>query len=178
MAKVKWNAKQAELSFAPTSSITLDGSTTYDSQFNSAGETVITAYAKDITVTPPELSTELIHTLGSDAQSFQNSYVEEKPAAMAKVEGTLVMQGDEIFETMFTGTANVTGYMDYYINTGQRNAYDIFVHFSDGTDEIAVVLHDGFINLGDRKPTAVDGHWEQGFSFTCRPNDYREQFKD
>lgn len=175
-SKVKWNAKQAEVQFLASESITLDSSTTYKTQFTS-GETV-TAYMKDLTITPPELTTELVHTMGSDAQYFQNSYIEEKPAGMAKLEGTLIMQGDELFEQFFTGATNVTGYTDYYINTTQRNNKSMLVLFDDGTDEIAIVLHEGFINLGERKPTAVDGHWEQSFTFTCRPNDYREQFKD
>jgi len=176
MAQVKWAAKQATVKFIDDSSVTLDSSTKYDTQFSSGTE--VTAYMKDATITPPELTVEPIHTLGSDSNGFQNAYTEEKPAGMAMLSGTMVMQGDEIFETWFTGATNATGYTDYMYNSDKRSEKAVLVKFSDSTDEVDIVLKTAFIKLGERKPTGVDGHWEQAFEAKCLAANYREQFKD
>ena len=176
MAKVKWAAKQATVKFIDDASITLDSSTSYSSQFSSGTE--VTSYMKDVTVTPPELSVEPINTLGSDTNGFQNAYTEEKPAGMAVISGTLVMQGDEVFETFFTSATNASGYTDYMYNSDKRNEKAMLVNFDDSTDEVDIVFKTAFMKLGERKPTGTDGHWEQSFEAKCLASNYREQFKD
>jgi hypothetical protein len=176
MAKIKWRAKKAKLYVATSSSITLDSSTKYATLFGTTTE--YTAYIKDITITPPEMEVELVHTLGEDANKFQNSYDEEKPATMAKLSATLVMQGDEIFENGMTGAVKVTGYKDYMYNPDQRSNKSYLVLFDDAVDEIAIVFKDAYVKFGERKITGVDGHWEQAVELITNPANYREQFKD
>jgi hypothetical protein len=178
MTQIKWRAAKAKLYAATDASISLDTSTSYKSQFSTANATEYTAYLKDITITPPEMNVELINTLGEDSNGFQNSYEEIKPSTMAKLTATLVMQGDEIFETGLTGTTFTSGYTDYLYNNSKRTNKAYSVLFDDGTDEINCVFKTGYVKLGERKSTGTDGHWEQSIEIVCNPANYREQFKD
>jgi hypothetical protein len=179
MAKVKWNARKAEVSIAISSSISIDSSATaYPAQFVAASATNASAYIKDVSITPPEMEVEIVHTLGQDTNLFQNSYDEEKPSGMAKMTATLIMQGDEIFETGMTGVTQVSGFTDYMYNPDKRDNKSYLVNFNDNTDTVSILFHDAYIKLGERKPTGIDGHWEQSIELICSPQNYREQFKD
>ena len=179
MTKIKWLAKKGQLYLVPNADITLDSSTTYAAQVTaSTSEQAVSAYIKDISITPPEMAVDLVHTTGEDANGFQNSFDEEKPSTQAKLTATLVMQGDEIFETGLTGTTNATGYTDYMYNSSKRANLAYVVEFNDTVDEINIVLKDGYVKLGERKITGADGHWEQAIEVICSPQNYREQFKD
>jgi len=180
MAKVKWLARKAKLYACQDAAITLDGTTnTYKEQFLAAsGSADYSAYIKDISVTPPEMEVELIHTLGETAKGFQNTFLEEKPETMAKLTATLIMQGDEVFESGMTGAAGKSGYTDYMYNTTKRKDMAYLVNFTDTVDEVSLVFKGGILKLGERKPTGIDGHWEQAIEIMCTPDDYREQFKD
>jgi hypothetical protein len=179
MTKIKWLAKKGQLWTTPNADIALDSSTTYAAQVTaSSSEASISAYIKDISITPPEMAVDLVHTTGEDANGFQNSFDEEKPSTQAKLTATLIMQGDEIFELGMTGTALAAGYTDYMFNSSKRTNLAYVLKFSDLVDEISIVLKNGYVKLGERKITGADGHWEQSIEVICSPSNYREQFKD
>lgn len=180
MAKIKWLAKKAKLYSCEDASITLDGTaSSFEEQFIAgSGSADYSAYIKDVSITPPEMDIELVHTLGEDSNKFQNNFIEEKPSGMATLTATLVMQGDEVFENAMIGQAGKSGYTDYMYNSSKRADKAFMVLFKDDTDEVALVFKNAFIKLGERKITGIDGHWEQDIEIICPPNSYREQFKD
>jgi len=176
MAKVKWQARQAVIKFEDDASITLDASAALDTQF--ASGTAITAYMKDVTITPPEMEVEEIKTMGKDSDGFQNSYMEQKPEGLAMISGTLIMQGDEVLETAMTAITTGGSYTTYGYNVEKRSTKSFLVNLDDSTDEVNIVFKSAYLKFGERKPTGTDGHWEQSFEAKCLASNYREQFKD
>lgn len=180
MANIKWRASKGKVWQVLNTDLELDGTTSsYMAQVTAAtAEVEMTAYLKDVTITPPEMEVELVNTMGEDSNGFQNSYEEEKPSTMATLTATLIMQGDEIFETGMTSAAGATGYSDYIFNANKRDNKSYVVNFDDTVDEISVVFYNSYVKLGERKPTGMDGHWEQSIELKVSPQGYREQFKD
>ena len=138
------------------------------------------ANAKNITIVEPEGTVDKIDLLGEDANNFQNAQLDKKPFGLAKISGTLILDGDEVLETYAygSGTTISTTHTRYQAGDGSRTACAFLVNLDDGTKEVNIVLNNAYITkLGDRKITA-DGHWEQDFEAACLPSDYYVEYKD
>ena len=104
-----FHAKQVLVKMGLNSSIpsitTAGNLTTF---FASAGTaTAIEGKLKDISITESAVDVDKLDFLGTDSNGFQNAEVEEKPAGMVEISGTLVLDGDELIETFMSDAGTV-----------------------------------------------------------------------
>ena len=104
MAKV-WFAKEAVVKIDLAANVTITTAALLDSFFS--GATAIEGVMKDITITEPFIDVDKIDLHGTDGSGFQNGELEEKPAALCEISGTLILPGDEVIESFLydAGTA-------------------------------------------------------------------------
>jgi len=178
MVKV-WYARDSVVKVAEAiSSIPTDAALDTATEWSSGY--ALHAVGKNITITEPEGSIDKIDLLGEDANNFQNAELDKKPFGLAKISGTLILDGDETLETYAygSGTTISTTHTRYQAGDGSRTACAFLVNLDDGTNEVNIVLNNAYITkIGDRKITA-DGHWEVDFEAVCLPKDYYVEFKD
>jgi hypothetical protein len=179
MAKV-WKAREASVKILPAASVTISGTGTSLATYFTSGSS-IDADMKGVEITEPELSVEKIDLLGNDTNGFQNADVEEKPAGMAKLTGTLVLRGDESaieLNSYESGTSVASTYTRYQVSNGTRKKIAVLVTLDDGTDGVYVALADAFITTKDVKLTGADGHFERSVEITTLPKNYYLEFKN
>lgn len=182
MSKV-WRANHVTIKVDAAADVSIDTNNELSSFFGSA--TAITGYCKSVEITPPEGPVDKIDLLG-ETSNFQNAELHEKPFGLAKMTGTLLMQGDEIFETYYGGagtsltSASYTRYQYGSSESGKTRAdIAIVAYLDDGTDAVEVCLDNAKITkLSPRRISGADGHWEQDFEIICLAKDYREDIKD
>lgn len=177
MSEITFHARQCEFKYLTAATIV--SSTKLEDVF-SAG-TAFSGHIKDVSISPPEGDVEVVNFLG-ETSGFQNQKFELKPFSEASISGTLVVDSDEILESLAygSGTASASGYTRYRVGDGNRvNTGAILALLNNGTDEVAVVLDNLYITkLGDLSPTGTDGHWEIEFSAKCLAKDFYIEFKD
>ena len=189
MATTIIRARQATLKFA-TSAVTFDTGTALNAE--TFGTTIVTA--KNLTLTKPKSEPKQIDLLGETAVTigsnvprtgtFQNAVMDEGAYTGAMLKGTALLRGDEDFELLATGTGTaITGaltrysYGDSTATTGARNiASAVLIDLYNGSERMSAVMVKSRINIGDRKPTGTDGHWEVDFELTCLPEEYADEF--
>jgi len=179
MVVTKIPARNATIKFS-TSAITFDTGTA----LNAETYATIVVSAKNVTVTIPKSEVELVPLLGETAQSIganipvattaQNVILDEKNYSMGQISGTLVLRGDEDFETLIfgAGTAITGGYTRYGMGDsviGRVKVGALLVDLYNGSERISVVMCNIYMNLGDLKPTGADGHFEVDFDGACLP---------
>lgn len=177
MASIKFHARQCSFKYA--NSISIDTSGPLDGDFS--GGTAISGSTKDLTLTVPEGAVEMENFLGEDANGFQNAKFNESAFAEGMAEGTFVVEGDEILESLAfgSGTAVTGGFTRYQPGDGSRVLTGaLLLNLDNGSEEVNVVLNNVVINIGEIKPTGTDGHWEMGFSAKCLPADFYIEYKD
>jgi len=178
MAKV-WHAREGVIKIDANADISIPAGAALDTVFGSA--TAMQADLKGVEITEPEMAVEKIDLLGDDANSFQNADVEEKPAGMAEISGTMVLRGDETgleIEGYEASSSPGGTHTRYQRSGGNRKKVSILVNLDDSTDEVNIVLADAWITSWDRKLTGADGHWEVTFSATCLAKNYYFEMKD
>jgi hypothetical protein len=181
-----WLAKDCTLKIVDADNIYIDSSTVLSTEFTNAtgGATSFHAYAKDVTITEPEGSVDKIDLVGVDGNSFQNAVLDHKPYGLARITCTMVLDGDESLETFVYGSgtaieAGATDYVRYQAKSANRQPCAILVNLNDGTDEISFVLDEAIIiDLGDRKLSGADGHWEMELEAVCLPKDFYIEYKN
>lgn len=202
MAITKYNAKQATLAYA-TGAITWDTSTTLDAETLTGN----VAEVKDMTLTTPEHTAERIPCLGNVTQTiganartaatvtgvvgavFQNMALCVGTLNNWKLEGTLVLTGDEQFQHILGldgGTAiNATDHRyavgnlhtSFYFAKNQLGTLRVF--WNNGSETNAAALTNVWISkIGDIKPTGADGHYEVTFTAECLPKDGAVEWAD
>ena len=191
MVTTIFRGRQGTLKFA-TSAVTFDTTTALSGE--TFGTTIVSG--KNFTLTPPRSEAKQIDLLGETAVTiganvprtgtFQNVAMDEEAYKGAMLKGTLVLRGDEDFEALAAGTGTaITGgytrysYGDSTATTGARNvATAVLIDLYNGSERFSAVMVKSRINIGDRKPTGPDGHWEVDFDMFCLPEDYAEELLD
>jgi hypothetical protein len=152
-----------------------------------ASGTAFSGLIKDVSVTPPEGSVEVVNFLGEDAAGFQNASFEEKAFSGASIKGTMVLDSIEYIEPLFGGAGTQVAtntYTRYQYGTSASGKTRVKVGaiglaLDNGTKVVGVLLNNVMLTkLGDIKMTGADGHWERDFEGMCLAADYYEDFKN
>jgi len=190
----KFQARHATIAYS-SSAETWDSGT----QLNDEALTANVAEAKDVTVTPPVQSSEQIPLLGATAQTlganhrtsgtatgpvaatFQNAFLQIGNATNWKMEGTLVLTGDEQFVDVLgldsgaqidSNAATRYAVGNIASNDFAKNMLGTMrVFCNNGSEEFTVVMTNVNMVLGAIKPTGADGHFEREFTCECLPKD-------
>lgn len=191
MVVTKFSARTATIKFH-TSAVTFDVSTLLSAETYSGGTI---NEAKNITVAMPKSELELIPLLGETtitigngvpvASMSQNSIIDEKNWTNAVVTGTLVLDGDEILETLTSGSGTAVASNSYkryapgdsVSGKTRITVGALMIDLNNGSEAVTVVLSNVTINLGEVKPTGADGHFEQDFEATCLPEHFAMDYK-
>ena len=173
-----WFPKEGTIKMDAAVSVTISASTVLDTAFSSA--TTVTGQFKDFSMTPGIGDADIIHLLGTTS-SFQNAELEEKPAGICEISGTIVVPGDEIMESEIFGTGTAAGgtHTTYQPGLASRTKLAILLNQDDGTDELNFAVTNAVLTSYEPKFSGADGHLEASVTFKCLPKDfYGPQFKD
>lgn len=190
MAKL-WKPKEIKnIKFALSSAVTITSAAALDTFFigTDAFTDNVQAYAKNVTIVVPEGAIERLDLLGVDSNYFQNAELDMKPFDLGGMSGTLVLQGDEVLETFFYGTATAISttherYQPGKLSSAGRKEISILMNLDDAlggvtTKEVNVVLDKAYITkLGDVKIAGPDGSFEVDFNAVCLPRNFYIEFK-
>lgn len=175
-----FHAKHATVKIDATGDVTLANDTVLDTQFSSG--TTITGQMKDVSVTIPMGDVEKIDLLGTTAQdgtSYQNAELEEKPAGLAEISGTLVLPGDELIESEIFGSGtSATTHTTYEPGQSTKTGVAFLVNVDDGTDEVSFAGNPMYITEYNPSAGSADGHFEVSVTLKALPKNFFMQFKD
>jgi len=178
MANV-WKAANTVCKINTASNVTITSAAVLDSFFSAA--TSIEASMKDVTITEPMGKAEKIDLQGTDSSGYQNAEMEEKPANVAEISGTLILKGDEVIEGFIYGggTAIAGTHTRYSPGLASVPKLAILVNLDDGTDEVSIAMDNVYFTEKDTKISGADSHFEISFTAVCLPRDfYGPEFKD
>jgi len=188
-----WHAKDCQIKVVDADAVTIDSTASLDTAFSNAtnpsAPAIISTYAKDVTITEPEGAIDKIDLIGVDSNSFQNAVLDLKPYGLARLTCTMIIPGDEIGDTdgvttleeyVYTKDPNSpSGYSRYQPKYSGRETVAILVTLNDGVDVVNFVLDNAYIiDLGDRRLSGADGHWEMELEAVCLPKDFYIEYKD
>jgi len=172
--------KNTKVTFA--SGVTIATTGNLESLFSSAVSGVlVTAFTKSVTITPPETAHDLQSFMGADTNNFQNQMLEEKPPGLATMTGTLIMDEDEVLESLLdiSGTVVTGGYTRYQLGNSSSAETDILVQLSGATGAVNIALIDSEITKwGDVRVSGPDGHWEQDITAICLAKNFYWEYQD
>lgn len=174
-----WHAKEAVVKIQLASATTITTSAALDTFFSSG--TAIAGVMKDISITEPMGDVDKLDLLGQDTNGFQNAELEEKPAGMVEVTGTLILPGDEGIEPFIysVGSAINGTHTRYTAGYATRRKLALLLNLDDGTDEVNYAGNNMLPTARDSKVTGADGHFETTITLKCLPRDwYGPEFKD
>lgn len=165
-----WMAKEAIIKFQIAGTIT--AGTALTNSFGSG--TAVQAVMKDITITEPMGDIDKIDLLGTDASGYKNAEVEEKPASLAEVSGTLILPGDITYieSYIYDAGSAYSGFTRFSPGKASRRKLGILLNLTDGTDVVNFVLNNAYPTARDTKVTGADGHFETSFTAKCLPRDF------
>ena len=178
MASKIWFAKESVIKLDLASNISI-GTAALDTYFSTGS--AIQGVMKDITVTEPIPDVDKIDLLGTDSSGFQNAELEEKPAAMVEISGTMILPGDEVSESILYGTSSQTGgtHTRYRSGIATRRKIAFLLNLDDSTDEVNYAGDNMLMTSKDVKVTGADGHYEVSTTIKGLPRDwYGPEFKN
>ena len=166
-----WKAAESVLKVDLASNVTITGAAVLDSFFS--GATAWEGVAKDVTYVEPFGDVEKIDLQGTSADGFQNAELEEKPAVLGELSGTLVLPGDEVVETFFydAGTAVAGTHTRYRAGKASVRKLAFLINLDDGTDEVSFAITNAIVTSKDSKIGGADAHWEVTFTAKALPRD-------
>ena len=193
----KFHAAQGTLKF-DTAAITFDESNSVASKFATTATVAAIISCKDITVTTPKGEVEMVNLLGQETTTvgasvpasgnFQNAVYDQKSWSDASMTCTMVLTGDETnlpdFITLATGTGTSLGsyhrhtFGDSTSSHTRNSAGAVVLVLDNGSEEVNVLMNTPYLNLGDIKPTGMDGHFEIDFEAKCLPKNFVIDIKD
>lgn len=141
--------------------------------------TTITGQFKDISITLPTADVEKVDLMGTTS-SFQNAEMQENPAGLCEVSGTIVIPGDEMMEGEIFGSGTAAGgtHKTYQAGLATRTRVEVMLNVDDGTDEINFAITNAYVTEYSPSMNA-DGHLEASVTFKCLPKDaFGPQLKD
>ena len=148
---------------------------------------------KNITITPPKGETEVVQLLGVETVTvgsgvpsggvFQNAIIDEKSWGEATLTATMIVNGNSVDLPDFiqlacgTGAAISTTHLRYTFGSSAANEArvtvgSILLMCDNGAEEFNIVMNEPFMNIGDVKPTSMEGHFEIDFEAKCLPKDF------
>ena len=158
---------------------------------------------KDLTITPPKTESEQVALLGTNSSTagagvaatgvFQNALQDFKNTTNAEITGTLAFtlanDGDSASMPDFINLATGTGqaistthhrhtFGDSTANQTQLLNGGIFIVFDNGQTAGVTMMINATVNLGDIKPTGMDGHFEAEFTANCLPCSFVLEVED
>ena len=139
MAEI-WFASDTVFKLDLASNVTITGAAALDTFFSSA--TAIEGKTKDVTITEPMRDAAKIDLQGTDSGGYQNAEMEEKQGDNAQIEGTLILDGDELVESFFydAGTAVAGTHTRYKAGLAAIRKLAFLVNLDDSTDEANVAI--------------------------------------
>jgi hypothetical protein len=176
-----WFAKNAVIKLGLAANNTSVGSTAslLDAQFGTA--TTITGIMKDIQVTEPMGDVDMLNFLGTDSNGFQNAELEEKPAGIVEIQGTMILPGDEVVEDLIydAATTIASTHSRYRAGKASKRSVCLLLNLDDSTDEVNYAGTNMLVAARGVKVTGADGHFEANVTFKCLPRDwYGPEFKN
>jgi formylmethanofuran dehydrogenase subunit A len=180
MVKI-WFPKESTIKIDATGSITLSNTTVLSTAFTTA--TDITGQHKGFSINLPIADIEKIDLMGVTAQNgteYQNAEVEEKPAGLVEISGTIVVPGDELMEAeIFGAGTSASSYTTYEPGQANRTKVAILFNLDDGTDAVNFACRNAYLTEYNVSATGADGHFEASVTFKCLPKDFfGPQYKD
>jgi len=173
------HGRDTEIRFALASDVSISTDSTLAAVFSTS--TVISAAAKNISITPPETAWELVNFLGNNSNNFQNAVLDEKPVGAPTISGTLVVYTEDDYLEGFldnSGTTVASTYNRYQIGNNESPEVAILVTLNNGTRTANICFDDARITKwGDVKISGADSHWEQDFSAICLPEDFYWEYQ-
>lgn len=170
-----------------TAEITYSEAAALDSFFTAATCGQIVA-CKNINITPPKGEVEKVDLLGTEVTAdgagvpitgtFQNAIFDEKSWSEATMTCTLVLTGNHTDIPDFlqiacgAGLAISSTFRRYSFGdstAGQiRDAAGaVILNCYNGVEEVNVLFNKPYANVGDIKPTSMEGHFEIDFEVKC-----------
>jgi len=177
MTKI-WFPKEASIKIDAAGTSSYSATTVFTTASSSA--TAIEGQFKDISITLPNADVEKIDLMGTTS-SYQNAEIEEKPAPLCEVSGTIVVPGDELMSSEIFGSATAAGgtHSTYQAGLATRTKIELLLNVDDGTDSVSFVIDDAYVTEWNPSFTGADGHMEASVTFKCLPkNALGPQFKD
>lgn len=140
--------------------------------------TSIEGQIKDLKITLAIGDVEKIDLLGSTS-SFQNAELDEKPAELSELSGTLVLPGDELMSSeIFGAGTSATTHTTYQSGLATRTPIELMINLDDGSGEVSFAF-DNMVITEWNGSVASDSHVEITFTGKCLPRDtFGPQFKD
>lgn len=169
--------KEATIKIDASADVTVSASTVLDTAF--AASTAMTGQFKDISITMPVGTVTKVDIMGTTS-SFQNAELQEDPAGLCEVSGTLVLPGDEIMEAEIFGSGTAAGgtHTTYQTGKATRTKLAVMLNVDDGTDEVNFAIINARLTEWTTK-MGSDDHQEITVKFECLPKDaFGPQFKD
>lgn len=187
-----FHAAQGVLKY-DSAAVTFSESAALDSFYASTATVAQLIACKNINITPPKGEATFIPLLGTETVTvgaavpaggtFQNGIFDEKAFMEATLTCTLVLTGDPTNMPDFlqlacgTGIAVSTTHKRYTFGASDANEKrnlvgSIMLNCDNGTEEFNVVLNNPVVNVGDIKPTGMDGHFEIEFEAKCLPKNF------
>lgn len=168
--------KEATIKIDASGDVSTSASTVLDTAFASAS--TITGQFKDISITVPNADVEIVNLMGVTS-SFQNAEIQENPAPLAEISGTIVVPGDEIMELEVWGSGTAAGGTHTTRQPGlaTRTKLALLINLDDGTDEVNISIDDAYMT--EYSPSmGSDDHAEASVTFKCLPKNFFIQWKD
>lgn len=179
MANVKiFFAKEATVKIDAAGDVSISNSTVLDTAFASAK--TITGQFKNVSATLATADVDKIDLMGTTS-SYQNGEIEEKPAGIVEISGTIVIPGDEMMEGEIFGSGTAAGgtHTTYEPGLATRTKLALLINLDDGTDEVNYAGTNFFNTEYNVNLTGADGHFEATVTFKCMARDFfGPQFKN
>jgi len=169
-----------------TAEVTFTESAALDTYFETATTAQVVA-CKEITITPPKGETEKVDLLGTETTedgagvpitgTFQNAIFDEKSWSDATMTCTLILTGNaadipDFFELacgagLDIGTRHRYSFGDSTTGQARSSLGAICLNLYNGVQEFNAVFNKPYVNVGDIKPTSMEGHFEVSFEVKC-----------
>lgn len=176
-----------------SAAVTFSESAALDSFYASTATAAQIIACKNITITPPKGEAEIVQLLGTETATvgagvpmsgtFQNAIYDEKSYSDATMTCTLILTGDPTnlpdFLQLACGAGQAISTTHYRYAFGSSDSGEtrvltgsILLNCDNGTEEFNVVMNNPICNVGDIKPTSMEGHFEIDFEAKCLPKNF------
>lgn len=168
--------KEGTMKVTTAGGVTISAGTVLDTAFASA--TTITGQFKDFNITSPIGDADKIDLYGTTS-SFQNAEMQENPAGLGEISGTIIVPGDEMIEGIIFGNGTTaTTHTTYQPGLATKTKLAFMFNVDDGTDEVNWAITNAVVTEWNPS-SAADGHLEASVTMKVLPRDfYGPQFKN
>lgn len=184
-----FHAAQGVMKF-DTAAVTFTESAALDTFYATTATAAQLIAIKDINFSPPKSVPEIVHLLGTETVTvgagvpaggtFQNAMFDDKAYGEAVLTCTMILVGDptnmpDLLQLACgSGIAISTTHKRYTFGASDTNetrnlSGSIMINCENGTEEYNAVLNNPYVDVGDIKPTSMDGHFEVSFEARSLP---------